>query len=150
MEQGEIVIQITSEPRCFCVVRAAAEAAALLCELDPTEAGEVKLAVTEALANVTRHGYKGRVDQPICVRLVPVLNGARPGLTVEIEDESQDVDLRQIKGRPLNEIRPGGLGVHIIRQIMDHVEYRHRTNTHGVCLRMSKYAMTRSPDQKER
>ena len=149
MEQGEIVIQITSEPRCFCVVRAAVEAAALVYDLGPFEAGQVKLAVTEALANVARHGYKGRPDQPICIKLAPAQNGQQRGLTIEIEDECLDVDLRQIKGRPLDEIRPGGLGVHIIREIMDHVEYRQRSNGHGVCLRMSKFAATNSPAQEE-
>jgi anti-sigma regulatory factor (Ser/Thr protein kinase) len=105
--------------------------------------------VTEALANVARHGYKGKPDQPICVRLAPAQNGPQRGLTIEIEDECQNVDLRQIKGRPLTEIRPGGLGVHIIREMMDHVEYSQRSNGHGVCLRMSKFAATKSPAQEE-
>ena len=43
-----------------------------------------------------------------------------------------------IKGRNLDDIRPGGLGVHIIRSIMDRVEYDTR-HTHGTELRMTRF-----------
>ena len=137
---SSVVIHVTSEPRFFCVVRAAAEAAAVACDLGAEAASQIKLAVTEALANVTNHGYKGRTDRPIRITLAPAKDHGRPGLSIVIEDECAGVDLGRIEGRPLDEVRPGGLGVHIIRKTMDLVEYRKRSNVEGVCLRMVKYA----------
>ena len=43
-----------------------------------------------------------------------------------------------IKGRNLDDIRPGGLGVHIIRGIMDRVEYDTR-HAHGTELRLTRF-----------
>ncbi len=147
MDASEIVIQFTSQPRNFCAVRAAAEAAALAWQVDEASAGQVKLAITEALANVTKHGYKGRTDQPIRVRLHPAERDGRPGLAITIEDECDDVDLEKIKSRPLDEIRPGGLGVHIIQETMDEVEYTTNPSGAGVRLRMCKFA--RSPERND-
>jgi len=42
-----------------------------------------------------------------------------------------------LKGRPLNEIRPGGLGLHFIRQSMDVVEFSRKNGKNQ--LRMVKY-----------
>ena len=140
MDGSEIVIRFSSQPSNFCAVRAAAEAAALAWKVDEASAGQVKLAVTEALANIAKHGYKGRTDQPICVRFTAAQRNGRPGMVITIEDECQDVDLGDIKGRPLDEIRPGGLGVHIIQQTMDEVEYITNPSGIGVRLRMCKFA----------
>lgn len=141
MDQNNgIVIHLTSEPRYFSIVRAAAEAAAFACDLGSAAASQIKIAVTEALANVTNHGYKGQTDRPIRITLAPARDHGRTGLSIMIEDECTDVDLARIQGRPLDEVRPGGLGVHIIHKTMDQVEYRRRSNGEGICLHMVKYA----------
>jgi hypothetical protein len=49
-----------------------------------------------------------------------------PGVCIVIEDEARQVDPAKIKGRDLDDIRPGGLGVHIIRQVVDRAEYAPR------------------------
>jgi len=86
------------------------------------------LAVDEALCNVIRHGYKQMPGRPIWVKLWPLDdNGeAGPGLCIVIEDEAEQIDPSQIQGRDLDDIRPGGLGVHIIRQVVDHAHYAAR------------------------
>lgn len=145
MDGSEIVIRFSSQPQNFCAVRAAAEAAATAWQVDGSSAAKIQLALTEALANVTKHGYKGRTDRPICVRLAPAERDGRPGISITIEDECDGVDLRTIKSRPLDEVRPGGLGVHIIQETMDEVEYTRNPCGTGVRLRMCKFA-----DAKER
>jgi anti-sigma regulatory factor (Ser/Thr protein kinase) len=40
-----------------------------------------------------------------------------------VRDYGRAVDPATIRGRDLSEVRPGGLGVHIIRSIMDEVCY---------------------------
>ena len=87
------------------------------CEKEMTE--EVILAVDEACQNVVRHAYGGRDDGEIAVEL------RRDGddFVVEVQDFAAPVDVETVKGRDLDDIRPGGLGVHLIREIMDDVQF---------------------------
>ncbi len=89
----------------------------LTCDDEMTE--QVILAVDEACQNVVRHAYGGRDDGEIA------LNLRREGddLVVEIQDFAAPVDESALKGRDLDDIRPGGLGVHLIRTIMDEVQF---------------------------
>jgi anti-sigma regulatory factor (Ser/Thr protein kinase) len=90
------------------------------------EVRSIVLAVDEALANVIRHGYKGAVDRPIQVSFYrsPV-KGAKDALKIQIVDQGVPVDSEKLVGRSLDDIRPGGLGLHFIREIMDSVTFRH-------------------------
>lgn len=87
--------------------------------------GQIALAVDEALCNIIRHGYDRRKDGPIWISLWPVVEPAA-GLVIVLEDLARQVDPSQIKSRNLDEVRPGGLGVHIIRQVMDEAIYEQR------------------------
>ena len=53
------------------------------------------------------------------------------------------IDPKHIESRPLDEVRPGGIGVHLIKSTMDSVEYR--KNAHGgTTLSMMKHASASS------
>lgn len=89
--------------------------------------GQIALAVDEALCNVIRHGYGRRADGPIWMKVWPLQGGdGGGGIRIVIEDEARQVDPAEIRSRDLDEIRPGGLGVHIIREVMDEVNYEKR------------------------
>ncbi len=90
--------------------------------------GQIALAVDEALCNIIRHGYDRRKDAPIWINLWPLAasNGSGPGMRIVLEDEARQVDPCQIRSRDLDEVRPGGLGVHIIQQVMDEAKYEKR------------------------
>lgn len=102
--------------------------------------GQIALAIDEALCNVIRHGYERRRDGPIWLSLWPLAgqNGHSGGMKIVVEDEAKQVDPAQIKSRDLDEIRPGGLGVHIIRQIMDEVNFEKRERV-GMRLTLVKW-----------
>ena len=85
---------------------------------------QIALAVDEALCNIIRHGYKRQGDGRIWVSLERRTDP--DGLRIVIEDEARQVDPEKIRGRDLDEIRPGGLGVHIIREVMDEVVFEKR------------------------
>jgi serine/threonine-protein kinase RsbW len=72
------------------------------------------------------------------VILRPILAMSRKGLEIIILDRGKSIDPTAICGRDLSDIRPGGLGVHIIRSVMDKVQYRQRLGG-GMLLRMVKY-----------
>ena len=83
--------------------------------------GEIVLAVDEAFSNVIRHGYKGRADGS--VQLTVCETTEPDGIEIRIRDFCSCVDLENICGRDLDDVRPGGLGVHLIQAMMETAEY---------------------------
>ncbi len=81
------------------------------------------LAVDEALSNVIRHGYGGPCDKPIDVKIERITRQNDEEIKFTIRDFGQQIDPARIAGRPLTDIKPGGLGVHIIKSAMDDVVY---------------------------
>ncbi|MFM8981121.1 MAG: ATP-binding protein [Planctomycetia bacterium] len=114
-----IRVSLSSDPRFLPLVRALAQQGAELAGFSEAERDTLLLAISEAVSNVIRHAYRDRHDQPIDIDL-----RVRPGcVEVDVIDRGRFVDPRQIQSRPLDEIRPGGLGVHLMRSTMDVVEY---------------------------
>jgi serine phosphatase RsbU (regulator of sigma subunit)/anti-sigma regulatory factor (Ser/Thr protein kinase)/transposase len=94
-----------------------------------------KLAVDEACTNVVKHGYKGRVGF-----IEVVVTGNQREFSIEIRDQGESFDLRNVKSPDLKEYvetrKRGGLGVFIMNQLMDEVRYR--GGAEGNVLTMSK------------
>jgi anti-sigma regulatory factor (Ser/Thr protein kinase) len=115
---------ILSRPELMAPVRA------MLCELasragmDEIACGHVVLAVDEALTNVIRHGYKNDRDGRIWISAWELHDPA--GLRIQIDDLAPQVELEQLKGRDLDDVRPGGLGIHLIHSLMDTAEFSKR------------------------
>jgi anti-sigma regulatory factor (Ser/Thr protein kinase) len=122
------------------MIREAAE----LSGLDGDATSEVELAVTEGCANVIRHCY-GNCDAE---RIDLVLTFTEGMLEVRIDDYGRFVDPSRIQGRPLDEVRPGGLGVHLMRKVMDEVSYT-RNRWGGTSLTLRKRVQGRA-EGKER
>jgi len=88
------------------------------------QVAELVLAVDEALTNVIRHGYGGETCHEILLVIERVDDPERGcGLEVRVRDRGKQVDPGTIRGRDLEDMRPGGLGVHIIQNVMDSAEY---------------------------
>lgn len=112
-------LEISSDPAALAEVRHAVEEYVQACGFDEDSAGRVVLAVDEALTNVIRHAYQGATDQPIHITLLPL----RDGVEVIVRDRGRNVHPSAIRSRDVREVRPGGLGVHIINECMDCVEF---------------------------
>jgi len=134
-------LELESNPEALCVVRAALERAAEVLHFPEADARAIVRSVDEALANVMRHAYGGRPGLPIEVRCQKWSGagseGGPSGIEIVLQDQGAAVDPAKLKGRPLNEIRPGGLGLHFIRQSMDVVEFSRKNGKNQ--LRMVKY-----------
>ncbi|MEQ8769632.1 MAG: ATP-binding protein [Phycisphaerales bacterium] len=108
---------------------------------DDLDCSKIALAVDEALCNVIRHGYGRALDRPIWISIWPLEHdGAAEGIRIAIEDEAKQVDPSQMQGRSLTDIKPGGLGVHIIREVMDEATYEKREGGVGMRLTLVKRA----------
>lgn len=86
------------------------------CGFGCIETEDLVLAVCEACQNVIEHAY-GQVDAEQTIHLRLLIGSEE--LTVELRDFAGPVDPSAIYPRPLDEIRPGGLGTHFIETIFD-------------------------------
>ncbi len=123
--EGRISVRVPSDPCYLPLLRGVVSEAATLAGFGELDRDRLILALTEAVSNVIRHAYKGRKDQPIELEV----RATRGELRLELSDYGRFVDPARIVSRPLDEVRPGGLGVHLIRSTMDVVEYNQ--NSHG-------------------
>jgi sigma-B regulation protein RsbU (phosphoserine phosphatase) len=83
--------------------------------------GSIVLAADEAVTNVIRHTYQGSPDQEII--LSAEITGGH--FHLRLRDFGPPVDPQKLKGRDLSDIKPGGLGLHLLRNIFTVVEHRH-------------------------
>ena len=86
-------------------------------------AGEINLVLEEMLANVILHGYQDQGDHEIVVKL----ESQGGELTLAIEDDGVVFNPLE-KPRPdltvpLAERQVGGLGIFLVRELMDHLQY---------------------------
>lgn len=99
---------------------------------------DLNLALEEVLANVVLYGYDDAKEHDILIR---VSIGAEE-LTMEIEDDGHAFNpLDQPApdlARPLEERQAGGLGIFLIRKVIDQVEYR-RENGKNILTLKKKY-----------
>jgi serine/threonine-protein kinase RsbW len=91
--------------------------------LDPKAAWPVHVALDEILSNIVLHGSAGRTDA-----MIDVTFALRAGdLEVEVMDDGPELDPLTLPApdttAPLEARRPGGLGIHLVRSLMDRVTY---------------------------
>ncbi len=128
-EDPPVRIQMKSDPTYLSGAREFVASVSRRLGFPEDVCGKIALALDEALCNVIRHGYACALDKPIWISLGPIgTNGAVEGIRIVLEDEARQIEPDQIRGRDLEDVRPGGLGVHIIREIMDEVLFEKRTS----------------------
>lgn len=76
------------------------------------------LALDEACTNVIRHAY-GSQCKPVRLEMTRLRGSVR----FVLRDYGRSCNPAKIRSRRLEDFRPGGLGVHIIRQAFDTVRY---------------------------
>jgi len=84
------------------------------------------LGVDEACTNIIRYAYRLRDDQLIALSL----EGSRTCVRMRLRDYGEQVRPHEMKGRSHDMIKPGGLGLYLIRNAFDEIDYvlkRHGT-----------------------
>ncbi|MBN1943262.1 MAG: ATP-binding protein [Phycisphaerae bacterium] len=113
-------MEIQSDPAELKSVRVEVESFARALGMTEHAAGKVVLAMDEALTNIIRHAYDGAADRPIEIDLA-VRDAC---LHVTLRDYGRQAPRATIHSRDLSDVRPGGLGVHIMTKCMDSVDYQ--------------------------
>lgn len=81
--------------------------------------GEITLAVDEAMTNVIRHAYQGGTGN---IELTYIDDDR--SIAIIIRDQGKLFDPTTLPTPQLPPTRPGGLGVHFMRTLMDEVRYQ--------------------------
>ena len=109
-----------SDPRYLPVVRGAIGPLAAAIGWAESDCRAITLALDEALANVIRHAYHGRPEGLIELEC----RESPDGLEITLLDHGEAPDRSKICARAIACDQPGGLGTHIIRDVMDSVSYQ--------------------------
>ena len=132
----EFTIEFPISPTWFQTIRRLVSTASIHCGFSNRDAGQISMAVDEAMANVHKHGYQfdnsGRVTLQVVTHIEPTAR-----IDIQLDDETQDIELDSIRSRDLTDVRPGGLGVHLIQTIMDESNWSKRESG-GMRLLLSK------------
>lgn len=128
-----LTLSFPSHPRYLCVLQGFFSNLLAGLGFSSDESMRVTLAVHEACANVIQHSYHGDPTQRIdlTVLITP------EHVAVDIRDYGRKPDPATLQPRALQDIRPGGLGTHFMRSIMDSVTYDLSPDT-GTLLHMTK------------
>jgi serine/threonine-protein kinase RsbW len=81
------------------------------------------LGVDEACTNIIRHAYHLAEDQLISLSLETIKSN---GVRFRLRDYGDRLDATNYQGRSLDQPRPGGLGMHLIRHAFDQIDYQQR------------------------
>lgn len=112
-------IVISSDPRLLHVLRGAVSVCAQGVGFGESDAENMARAIDEAAANVIRHTYRNRREG----RLALEIRCHSDRMEFFLEDTGPKVSPETLRPRPLEEVRPGGLGMHFIRSLMDEGDY---------------------------
>jgi serine/threonine-protein kinase RsbW len=104
------------------------------------EAQKISLAIDEAVTNVIKHSYGNATGQKIKIEYFLAEGGIRiriyyRGLPPDISDEEVNI------GRMIKKKKKGGLGVKLMKTIMDSVTYTSRNGEN--CCEMIKWRKTK-------
>jgi sigma-B regulation protein RsbU (phosphoserine phosphatase) len=122
IRRSEVVLRLRSRPH--ETERLAAEVARLGREhaLPADVVADLRLAMEEAVTNAIRHGYGDGAHGEVRVSF----HVTRDAITATVEDDAPAFDPRTLPDPPLTVEARGeaGLGVYLIRKLMDEVDYR--------------------------
>lgn len=113
---GVVELRIPSKAEWVAVARLAVAAVANRLNFSIEDIEDVKLAVAEACTNCIQHAQSSDQIQITC-------ETGPEGLTVRVRDSGQGVRSEGAGSRRADEPTVGGLGVFLIRSLMDSVEY---------------------------
>jgi anti-sigma regulatory factor (Ser/Thr protein kinase) len=138
----QLRLNIKSDPANLAAVRRDVEGLCQRQGFDDAAVGDIGLCVNEAMANVIRHAYGGATDRPIKVDV----DCDPSAVSIRIRDWGNGVDPSRLPPKKHDPMKPGGLGLICLRQMMDEVAFQPQ-NDGGILLTM-KRQRKRQPDSR--
>ncbi len=139
MPDATVRLTFPAKPDYLLLARLALSGLARGLSLDDEIVADLKLAVTEACGNAVRHAYDSGSGS---VRVVYLVRDDRLEMLVEDDgaglDAEPDEELPSVVADAL-EAFEGGLGIAIIRAIVDELDVRAGEDGRGTVVHMTKY-----------
>lgn len=114
-----VALRVASSPDRLRLLRSTVSSAAELAGCSEPVIRDIVIAVDEACQNIIRHAYKGSAAGEIILEI----DREDQRLVILLKDFAPTIDVSKVKPRDLDDIRPGGLGTHFIRSVMDEVKF---------------------------
>ncbi|HSI83625.1 MAG: SpoIIE family protein phosphatase [Candidatus Methylacidiphilales bacterium] len=114
-------LTVDSQPSASKKVRHFVEAWAIVGGFSDLIRGQMVLAVDEAFTNIIRHTYLNEMGKEIL--LTARLEGDQ--FMIQLRDFGPPVDKEKLKGRSLEDLKPGGLGLHLLNVTFETVNFEH-------------------------
>lgn len=142
MSQTPIKLRIPAEADYLDIVRAALYAIAAKCGFPYEDIEDMKVAITEACSNAILHAYKGNDDRgEVDVEFLTEADG----LHITVRDygssypDSPPSITKGLHGTPISEAPVGGLGLFMMKALMDDVKVKVNNGTEVILTkRMSR------------
>jgi sigma-B regulation protein RsbU (phosphoserine phosphatase) len=125
-------LRVPARPGELKTIREAVRSCVDGCGCNQSSTADIVLAIDEACQNIIRHAYSGQPDDLIVIEIDHVGDE----LIFSLTDFAPTIDPETVKSRDLDDIRPGGLGTHFIRHVMDKTTYTKPPSGRGNLLRM--------------
>lgn len=129
-----ILLEFPAKPGQLRIVRCAVREACDLCGCPPTVAQDLIIALGEACQNIVRHAYSGIENGQASLEILC----DNSQLEFLLRDYAPAVEKEQVTPRRPTELKPGGLGLCLIHDVMDEVEYLPVPEGEGNLLRLAK------------
>jgi len=125
VKREDIRLKVLSDPRMLCAIRGLIRGYTKNLGLAAERAEEVVLAVDEACTNSMRHSYEGRTDGLLEI----TLRSDAEAIEIVLRDRGRPAPKELVKpggSSPVNAgtLKPGGLGLQLIRRVFDGVSFR--------------------------
>lgn len=128
------MITVPADPKYLCLIRDVTARLGVSAGLEEPGINTLKLAIDEACTNIIKHTYKGDTGKKIHIQY----RITEEAFEAVIEDSGKKVNPELLQGRDLDDVRPGGLGIHFIKRAFDVVAYDDKKKN-GNRLRLIKY-----------
>src|SRR4051812_12945068 len=105
-------LEFASHPGNLCLMREFVRRFLAPLQFSDSDKDLLILGLDEACTNVIRYAYEHQCNQLMCLscELCP------EGVTFRLRDYGRQCDPAKFNGRPLEQVQPGGLGIHLIRK----------------------------------
>lgn len=140
-EKTEYKLKIPSKTDNLEIIRSFVSHVAELVGFNADETYKIELAVDEACANIIKHAYE-KINNDHEIDLVIELDFDK--MVIYVTDHGKGFDVKNILNKDvkeyLAEMRVGGLGIHLIKALMDDVEFISKPGE-KTQVKMTKYLM---------
>ena len=122
--QRDLRLTVRSDPKLLASVRSLVRGWVESWNIEEKTVDSVVLAIDEACTNAIRHAYEGRCDGSVEL----TLHAGPEHLEFQVSDTGVSCPPECIERRPLGPpdpgaLEPGGLGIQLIHEVFDEVEF---------------------------